>query len=66
VAVTYGGQDWTAQKLFCRLMIAKPAWCKTPCTSPNKLCTVFFPNINPVTESPTVLQEKDNHRNYGK
>ena len=20
-------------------MIAKPAWCKTPCTSPDKLCT---------------------------
>ena len=25
-----------------RPVIAKSAWCKTPCTSPNKLCTTVY------------------------
>ena len=38
--------DWTAQKIKCRSTIAKPAWCKTPCTSPKIKIICLWPHVS--------------------
>ena len=51
-------------KKIYRPMIAKPAWCKTPCTSPIKLCTCIIISCFRIGRSIWTLDQPQNSWRY--